>query len=311
MKILFTGASSFSGMWFVNALVQMGHEVTPIFTFPYEAYMGIRKQRVDEVLKLSHPTFGAPFGSKAFLASIASSSSWNMLCHHGADVANYKSPDFNPSLALVNNTHNLKDVLHLLKERGCCRVVLTGSVFEQNEGAGSENLRAVSPYGLSKGLTSDTFVFYTSMLQMQLGKFVIPNPFGAFEEHRFTSYLAQHWLSRQTPVVNTPEYVRDNIPVSLLAHAYAQFATQLSDSSGFVKYNPSFFAESIGNFTARFSKAMQSRFTVPCPYKLNPQIDFSEPLVRINTDSIDANTFHWNGSQFWDELAIYYTQIFR
>lgn len=310
MKILFTGASSFSGMWFFKALVQMGHEVTPIFTFPYDTYRGIRKQRVDELLKISHPIFEAPFGSKAFLSAITSASSWNMLCHHGADVANYKSPDFNPSSALANNTHNLKTVLHLLKEQGCSRVILTGSVFEQNEGAGSENLRAVSPYGLSKGLTSETFVFYTLMMKMQLGKFVIPNPFGAFEEHRFTSYLMQQWLSGKTPIINTPDYVRDNIPVSLLALAYAQFASQLSDSSGFVKYNPSFFVESVGNFTDRFSKAMQPRLTASCPYKLKTQTDFSEPLIRINTDSLDANKFLWNEHQFWDELAIYYKKNF-
>ena len=34
---------------------------------------------------------------------------------------------------------------------------LTGSVFEPDEGEGSDDLRAVSAYGLSKGLTSEIF----------------------------------------------------------------------------------------------------------------------------------------------------------
>ena len=74
------------------------------------------------------------------------------------------------------------------------KVVLTGSVFEQREGAGTEGLRAVSPYGLSKGLTADVFSYFTELLGMKLGKFVIPNPFGPLEEPRFTSYLIHNWF---------------------------------------------------------------------------------------------------------------------
>ena len=47
------------------------------------------------------------------------------------------------------------------------------------------------------------------------GKFVIPDPF--FEEPRFYNYLVQSWLKAEVPAVRTPLYVRDNIPVDLLA----------------------------------------------------------------------------------------------
>ena len=45
-------------------------------------------------------------------------------------------------------------VLESLKSAGCSRVLLTGSVFEGGEGAGSQGLPDLSPYGLSKALTA-------------------------------------------------------------------------------------------------------------------------------------------------------------
>lgn len=148
MKILFTGASSFTGFWFVQELVQAGHEVTCCLR--RESYEGLRKERVDQLPCRIH--FGCSFGSEKFLKKI-NEENWDLFCQHAADVENYKSPDFNVAAALANNTNNLKKVLQMLLEKGCSKLLLTGSVFEQQEGEGI----AVSPYGLSKGVTSDVF----------------------------------------------------------------------------------------------------------------------------------------------------------
>jgi nucleoside-diphosphate-sugar epimerase len=87
--------------------------------------------------------------------------------------------------------------LKFLQAKGCNRVIVTGSVFEPNEG-GEGDTRAVSPYGLSKGLTFHVFKYFAETLGMQLGKFVIPNPFGPYEEPRFTAYLIRSWLGTGT-----------------------------------------------------------------------------------------------------------------
>ena len=55
--------------------------------------------------------------------------------------------------AVADNTHNLPVVLKAMLDQGLAGVIVTGSVFEQDEGAGNAPLRAFSPYGLSKGLT--------------------------------------------------------------------------------------------------------------------------------------------------------------
>ena len=107
-------------------------------------------------------------------------------------------------------------------------VLLTGSVFESGEGAGSQGLPDFSPYGLSKALTARMFAYYCQRAGIGLGKFVIPNPFGPFEEPRFTAYLMKTWLAGATAACSSPAYVRDNIHVSLLAKVYAQFCHRIS-----------------------------------------------------------------------------------
>ena len=266
MRILFTGASSFTGMWFVQSLLEAGHEVAACLRYKAERYEGVRKQRIQQLERRCELHYAAPLGSAAFFDVIKKTPHWDLFCPHGADVNNYKSPDFDPIAALGNNTTQLKAILQSLLERGCHRVLLTGSIFEQNEGHGHDS-RALSPYGLSKGLTSDVFRHYTAALGMKLGKFVIPNPFGLYEESRYTTYLIQNWIAEQTPVVKTPDYIRDNIPVTLLAKAYALFADHLTTLPGYEKLQPSFYAESQGDFTARFAREMEQRIELPCPFQ--------------------------------------------
>lgn len=305
MKILFTGASSLTGMWFVKELAKVGHEVTAIFRSALQEYTGIRLERVNQLLEHCQPVFNCTFGSDQFLALIQHSR-WDLFCHHAADVTNYRSPQFDFAKALANNTHHIENVFHALQKSGCNRILLTGSVFEQREGSGTDNLRAVSPYGLSKGLSSDVFLYFATILKMKLGKFVIPNPFGPFEEGRFTTYLIETWGQNKIAAVNTPDYVRDNIPTSLLAKAYAEFASQLSVEPGYQTRHPSCYKESQGAFTTRFANEMRTRLQLPCQFELKEQTAFQEPLVRVNTESLDHHKLGWNEEQAWDELANFY-----
>jgi UDP-glucose 4-epimerase len=305
MKILFTGASSFTGMWFVRELTKAGHEVTTAFLRPLELYHEIRRTRVNEVISYSQPFFNCPFGSDPFL-KLVKEHNWDMLCHHAAEVTNYKSQDFDFVSALTTNTKNIKQILHLLKENGCSKILLTGSLFEQNEGRGSDNLRAVSPYGLSKGLTAGVFEYFSSQFAMKLGKFIIPNPFGPYEEARFTTFLIRSWFDNTIPKVSFPDYIRDNIHVSLLAKAYADFVNKLNSSPGIEKYNPIGYQESQGEFTHRFSIEMKKRLSINCPFSLGIQKDFPEPKVRLNIHQLDYNKLSWNEQKSWDELAQYY-----
>lgn len=307
MKILFTGGSSFTGYWFIQELAAAGHEITATFRSPANGYSDpVRRQRVALASEASRPVFGCSFGDERFLSLIAEGG-WDLLCHHGADVTNYKSPDFDAIAALRNNAYNLPGVLEALKAAGCYRVLLTGSVFEGNEGAGSQGLPDVSPYGLSKALTARTFHYYGARAGIAIAKFVIPNPFGPFEEPRFTAYVLKTWLSGGTAVCSSPAYIRDNIHVSLLAKSYAQFAAAIP-SAGSIRLNPSGYVESQGAFTLRLAQEMRPRLERPCLVELKKQVDFPEPCVRINTDLLNPDTLGWNEAIAWDEMARYYQQ---
>ncbi len=299
MKILFTGASSFTGFWFVNELTNRGHEVTCTLR---SDYTGIRKLRADKLADCKRRS--ARFGASDFL-DLLSEESFDILCHHAARVEGYKSPDFDVGTALMNNTLNLNRVMDAFKKTGGKKIVITGSVFERDEGAGTKPLRALSPYGLSKTLTSEAFDYFAKRFDIPLQKFVISNPFGPYEEERFTTFLVKNWMQGVCPEVKTPAYVRDNIPVSLLAKAYASF---VENDDRVSKFNPSGFVSTQGDFTKRFAAAMRKRLALACDYTLCDQTEFPEPLERYNTDSLDHGTYGWNEDHFWDELAGYYKE---
>lgn len=310
MRILFTGASSFTGHWFVRALAGAGHEVVATFRNEPASYQGVRRERV-EGLKPFCRSERCSFGDPEFLA-LAGSGPWDLFCHHAADVTNYKSADFNVTAAVENNTRQIAGVLKALAGTGCPAVLLTGSVFESDEGAGEAPLRAFSPYGLSKALTFQMFRHYAPSIGLALGKFVIPNPFGPWEDPRFTTYLAKTWHEGKTPSVATPAYIRDNVHVSLLAREYARFAEVVSRSprGSLTRLNPSGYVESQGAFAERVAREMRSRLKLPCLLELKTQVDFPEPKMRVNTDVPDAKALGWDESKAWDELADYYAKIF-
>jgi nucleoside-diphosphate-sugar epimerase len=304
MKILFTGASSFTGYWFVKELHDEGHDVTVTLRGNPGSYYGIRGERVERISRSASVVWNCHFGDETFLALVRSGN-FAVLCHHAARVENYRSLDFDPAQALAENTRGISMMLESGAKVGLQRVVLTGSYFEQNEGAGDLPLLAFSPYGLSKGLTSDTFRFWCAHFGVPLGKFVIPNPFGPFADPRFCEYLVQTWVEGKVATVKTPDYVRDNIHISLLAKAYVAFVGEPASES-FRRIAPSGYVESQGAFSQRFARELGQRLGLKCDVSLGHQTEFPEPRVRTNIDKVDFARLGWVESRAWDELAEYY-----
>jgi len=310
MRILFTGGSSFTGMWFVEALAAAGHQVVATMTRDGPgAYEGVRAERVARASEAAAETvYDCPLGSDRFLDVLRASSSWDLLSHHAADVTNYRSPDFDALSALGNNARRAREILADLAERGG-QMLLTGSVFEGGEGAGSDDLPHFSRYGLSKALSAEVWQFEAAQQHVGASKFVIPNPFGPYEEPRFTAYLMRCWFKDEVAGVKTPEYVRDNIHVSLLAGAYAQFAQIVSESEDALHISPSGYVESQGRFAERLAAAMRARLGLACGLDLAVQTEFEEPRVRIGTEPVAGLVPGWSESDAWDEFAAYYARM--
>jgi nucleoside-diphosphate-sugar epimerase len=307
MRVLFTGSSSFTGLWFIRALADAGHMVVATYQGELESYEGIRRERVDAACDVCEQRFGYSFGDSSFLALLTDDPPFDVLCHHAADVRDYRSPEFDVIGALANNTRRMPDVLRALRSAGGASVVVTGSFFEPDEGAGSEGLPAFSAYGVSKALTAQVVRYFAAHADLGFGKFVIPHPFGPLEDpSRLTSFLARSWLGGEAPTVRTPVYVRDNIHVSLLARAYARFVERAVRERGEHKLNPSGYPESMGAFVDRYAEAFRRHSGLPCHFSTDRQREFLEPRVRINGDLLVAEELGWSEEDAWVDLVAFH-----
>lgn len=307
MRILFTGISSFTGFWFARTLLDGGHEIVAPLARKVADYEGVRARRAELLRGRCRMVEDCPFGSDAFLREVRAAGHFDVLCHHAADVTDYKSRDFDYLRATAANCRQARAVLGELRDRGCRVLVATGSVFEADEGAGEKPLRAFSPYGLSKTLTWQILRYEAGAAGLETRKFVIPNPVGAYEEPRFSTYLATSWLAGRVPSVKTPAYVRDNVPVTLLALAYRSLVERPHDpATAVVSRSPGFWAETQGAFAERMARALAPRLGVACPLRCEEQTVFEEPRVRIGAEPLDAGAHAWNEPAWWDELAEYY-----
>lgn len=306
MKILLTGASSFTGAWFAATLAQGGHAVTATLQGRAVDYAPLAAARIAMMREAGvELAEGISYGNEAWFALIGKG--WDLLGYHGADVRDYRSPDFDVQRAVAENTAGLGETLDRAKRAGIGRIVYTGTVAEPGEGDGEAPERAMSPYGLSKYLTWEILLAEARAAGVALGKFVIPNPFGRFEQERYCSYLLGCWAKGEAAQVRTPDYVRDNIPVDKLARAYADFARLAPGDPQANACRPSGYTGSQGAFTARFAREIGTRLALETPFELLDQTDFSEPLTRINRDAVAPD---WDEGRFWDDLADYYAERF-
>lgn len=304
MKILLSGASSFTGYWFGKALVDAGHQVTGTYRrSSANAYEGVAQERVRQFAQFGDQRFECFFGEESFLELIVEGG-WDVYCHHVSNVANYRSREFEPLKATAANTHNLPQVIEKLHRSGCQKIVFSGTVLERGEGQGSNDLPPISGYGLSKGLSWEVFLFYCQELGMPLQKFVIPAPFGPLEEPGFTNYLVNCWRLDEVASIHTPAYVRDNIHVDLLALEFARFIANDEATA-----NPSGYVESQGRFALRFAEEFRKRTEWECPVELEHHSRLSEPCIRINHEPAIAEQPTWNESHSWDRIVDYYCAI--
>jgi UDP-glucose 4-epimerase len=305
MRILMTGASSFTGAWFAEELARAGHHVVATYRGPLSDYTGVRAEHVRRLASLVEQVDNTSFGDASFL-DLAAAQPYDLLLHHAATMENYRSWDFDAISASEKNTRNTRPLLRTMSERGLRKVVVTGSVFEPFEGDGDAPGRAFNPYGLSKHISFEIMRLEAERFGLSLGKFVIPNPFGPSEEPRFTTYLAREWKAGRVPTVATPRYVRDNIHVSLLAKAYRSFCEALPDAAGVRRSSPSGYVGSQGDFARRVATELRDRTGWRCEVREAEQTDFSEPLVRTATEPAAAAHADWIEAEAWEACAEYY-----
>lgn len=300
MRILFTGASSFTGYWFADALHSARHEaVAPLrgVVGGADLLRGVRLARLARTGVQLVPD--CQFGSDPFLTLAASG--FDVLCDRSAEVGDYRSPDFDITAAVAANTARLRQVIEILGKSASRGIVLSGSFFEANEGAGTTPRCAFSSPAVPKALTADVVRYRCQEAGIPRAQFVIPHPFGPPELPRPGAYLAKTWRSGGTAEIKTPAYIRDNIHVGLLAAAYARFVGE--ESAPDRQLNPSGYTESQGAFVQPIALEVSQRTVLACDVKLLQQQEFPEPLIRVNTEPATHYVSGWDKNAAWDAYA--------
>jgi nucleoside-diphosphate-sugar epimerase len=67
VRILLTGGSSFTGLWFARSFVATGHTVVATLKEKTSYYSGLRGERVAALQRVAEVVEGCTFGSTAFL----------------------------------------------------------------------------------------------------------------------------------------------------------------------------------------------------------------------------------------------------
>ncbi len=299
MRVLLTGASSLTGMWFAEGLAQAGHEVVAVargglYSDP------LRQMRMDRVHAVAEIVRDAPFGSEPFIA-LVKARGFDLIGLHGAEVGDYKSPSYDMAAAVASNTLNAEAVFAAADG---ARVVITGSIFEPGEGQGTQPLVSFSPYGTAKSLTGERLAATADAAGCTVGKFVIANPFGPWEERKFQRLVMTRW-SRGEPVhIDQALYVRDNVPVDLMALAYVGMAE--GRYGGYC--GPSGYAGTVGAFFERMAAETRARTGWACPLTLADTQEFKEPEARVSLTALDRKALGWSEAAFWDAYADHYAR---
>jgi nucleoside-diphosphate-sugar epimerase len=185
--------------------------------------------------------------------------------------------------------------------------VHTASYFEADTGEGDEPREAFSPYALSKTLTWQIVRYQVMLRQIALTRFVIPNPFGPLDKPGFTTYLMNTWKKGEVAEVRTPDYVRDNLPVTLMALQYQQVCKETHDrrppQTVWRTVEPSGFAESQQAFAERFALEIRKRSSWACEVQFSEQKKFPEPRVRKNRGASDLQKLGWQENIFWKKIV--------
>lgn len=309
-RVLVTGATSFTGCWLVQALAARGAEIIA----PLNRGVGEGDQRRLDCLAKAEAYAkivpDCPFGSSQFLDLLGSCGPFDLVVLHGAEVGDFRSPAFNLMGAVCRGTLNCGTVFDHLASMGCRRVVVTGSVFEADEGSGTAPLNAIGNYGLAKTLSWQIFRHEAHLRQFALGKLTIPHPFGALERPGLIHHLMKSWLSGEAASLNHPHYVRDLIHVDLLAEIYARFALALPMSAGLYRRSPRGYRETLGAFAERLATEMRPRLGLSCEIdKTQPVRLGSEPVRRHGTDQTTGLEQTWNSANSWNKLAQFHAPM--
>ena len=195
----------------------------------------------------------------------------------------------------------------LLQKNGCHSIVVSSSIFAGN-GPVTSGIVPFSGYGESKWRTDQLFSIACHQANLRCARFVIPNPFGPFDNPKLPLQMAKQWSQGLPLHIKTPLYIRDNIHVRLLAEHYASWIEALPQQPSYTTSLPSGYVESVHQFSERVAKEIRLRTGWRCEIIVQKQEAFPQPRILHNTTSL-LQSVHRNEVADWDALARWFQSI--
>ena len=286
MRLLFLGASSFTGYHFVNKISDnKQNKIYCTLTKNLNKYKSTRLERIKLLNKKKNIFFikKVKFGDKKFI-KLLSRKKFDIICLHHASTKNYNNDlKFNLNKSIKENTPNIRKVFSKIHNQ--TTIIVTNTIFQKiNE----KKYKAVNKYGISKSITYDKIKSICKEFDFKLKSIFITNPWGILEEKKLNYYLINNWLKDKKTFISHPNYIRDNIYIDKLTKYYLKI---LNSNSTKINYFPSGYCSTNKVFIEAFKIKFEKFFNKKVKIEYANNAKYSQPMSRINGKKISKKIF--------------------
>ncbi len=278
MKLLFLGASSFTGYHFVKKISETKkYKIYCTLTKNLCEYDAIRLRRIKLLSKHKNIIFidKTKFGDKKFI-NLLSKKKFDFICLHHASTKNYNDDSkFNLNKSLKKNTSNINSVFSKINSE--TTIIISNTIFQKIP---SKKYKAVNKYGISKSIAYDKIKNYCKKYNLKFKSIFITNPWGILEEKKLNYYLINSWINGEEAIVKFPNYIRDNIFIDKLTKQYIKL---LYSKSKKIDYFPSGYCCTNEEFIKALKKKFEKFFKTNADVKFIYNLKHSQPKIRINS----------------------------
>tara|TARA_B100000579_G_scaffold422505_1_gene424602 strand:- start:1163 stop:2071 length:909 start_codon:yes stop_codon:yes gene_type:complete len=286
MRLLFLGASSFTGYHFVNKISDnKQNKIYCTLTKNLNKYKSTRLERIKLLNKKKNIFFinKVKFGDKKFI-KLLSRKKFDIICLHHASTKNYNNDlKFNLNKSIKENTPNIRKVFSKIHNQ--TTIIVTNTIYQKiNE----KKYKAVNKYGISKSITYDKIKSICKEFDFKLKSIFITNPWGILEEKKLNYYLINNWLKNKKTFISHPNYIRDNIYIDKLTKYYLKI---LNSNSTKINYFPSGYCSTNKVFIEAFKIKFEKFFNKKVKIEYANNAKYSQPMSRINGKKISKKIF--------------------
>ena len=216
--IFLTGCTSFTGFHFAQELSKKNF----IYCFvnrDLDSYKNLKLKRL-KILKKNKKIklfFNSPFGSSKMINYLKKENEIIFCFHHAQTKYSKNDNKFSLFNSFYKDTFNIDNFFKLLGHK-IKKIIFSSSIFQKDF---SNTKIDFSKYAFNKSNTFMFIKFFCYHYDIQLINFIISNPFGQLEDQRFTYYLIKNWKTNKTPIINTPNLIRENILIDDLKKYYS------------------------------------------------------------------------------------------